>query len=635
MAKQLPVEPLPAVETQPADLSASAPSGWLGNRRVLVVDDNVSIHEDFKKILVPDTRKQAELDAFEQAVFGRTSMKRAASDFVVECAQQGEDGFKMVKRAKEEGKPYALAFVDMRMPPGWNGLETVVKMWEVDPELQIAICTACSDYSWDEIVSRVGVSDRLVILKKPFDQIEVLQLGHALTEKWRLMQRINHRVDDLESLVQQRTEELYKNHERLQLIARASNDAIWDWNVSTGEVWWNEGFEMLFGHPPEEMQSGTEVWTLWVHPEDLARVDAGMRSTILGRASFWSEEYRFKRRDGGYALVSARGYVVRDVSGAAVRMIGALQDITQRKEAEKERHLLEVQLRQAQKLESIGQLAGGVAHEINTPMQYIGDNARFVRDAFSDLKVLFETTDRLLEAARRGVVEPEIIREMEFARRSTDFDFLMSEIPHALDQAIDGVERVTTIVRAMKEFSHPGTEGKTLVDLNKAIESTLTVCRNEWKYVAEVLTEFDASLPLVPVLPGEFNQVILNLVINAAHAISEKGGKAEGKKGLITVSTRTEGEWIEISIRDTGTGIPPNVRDRIFDPFFTTKEVGKGTGQGLAISRAVVTAKHGGSLTFVTEIGVGTCFTVRLPKVDLSSRATSEEKSNVEHVSFA
>lgn len=165
----------------------------------------------------------------------------------------------------------------------------------------------------------------------------------------------------------------------------------------------------------------------------------------------------------------------------------------------------------------------------------------------------------------------------------------------------------------MKDFSHPGSESKSLLDLNHAIESTLIVCRSEWKYVADLVTEFDPQLPLVPVLPGEFNQVILNLVINATHAIADVVGDGRQGKGRITLSTRCDGPWIEIGVRDTGTGIPEKARDRIFEPFFTTKGVGKGTGQGLAIARSVVVDKHGGTLAFTTETGQGTCFTIRLP----------------------
>ena len=169
------------------------------------------------------------------------------------------------------------------------------------------------------------------------------------------------------------------------------------------------------------------------------------------------------------------------------------------------------------------------------------------------------------------------------------------------------------IVRSMKEFSHPGGEEKQAVDFNRAVESTLTVSRNEWKYVAETITELDPDLPLVHCLPADCNQVILNLIVNAAHAIADKMEKEGGEKGTIAVGTRRDGEWIELRVTDTGTGIPEPIRPKIFDPFFTTKAVGRGTGQGLAIAHSIVTEKHGGMITFETETGRGTTFIVRLP----------------------
>jgi len=175
------------------------------------------------------------------------------------------------------------------------------------------------------------------------------------------------------------------------------------------------------------------------------------------------------------------------------------------------------------------------------------------------------------------------------------------------------VERVAKIVRAMKEFSHPGPKEKTLTNINRAIENTITVARNEWKYVSEMILDLDPDLPLVPCHPNEFNQVILNLVINAAHAIADVVGKGATNKGKITVSTRRKGDKVEISVKDTGTGIAPEIRSKIFDPFFTTKEVGKGTGQGLAIARSIVVDKHGGTINFETEVGKGTTFTIHLP----------------------
>jgi signal transduction histidine kinase/DNA-binding response OmpR family regulator len=286
-------------------------------------------------------------------------------------------------------------------------------------------------------------------------------------------------------------------------------------------------------------------------------------------------------------------------------------DLTARKRAEQERHQIEIQLRQAQKLESIGQLAAGIAHEINTPTQFIGDNLAFMRDAFKDLLGLLTQHHRLLEAARGQSFGRDLVAEIDAAIETVDLADLQTQIPRSIAQALSGVQRVAKIVQAMKDFSHPGAESKIPVDLNRAIESTLTVCRNEWKYVAELRTDFDPGLPLVSCLPGEFNQAILNIVVNAAHAIADKVGDKE--KGLISVATRRLGDGVEIRVSDNGTGIPEAARGRIFDPFFTTKEVGRGTGQGLAIARSVVVDKHRGEIFFETESGQGTTFVIRLP----------------------
>jgi signal transduction histidine kinase len=216
-------------------------------------------------------------------------------------------------------------------------------------------------------------------------------------------------------------------------------------------------------------------------------------------------------------------------------------------------------------------------------------------------------------AAKSDTLSGSAVAEIEAAVKSTDSEYLLEEIPRAIEQTLEGVTRVATLVSAMKEFSHPDTKEKVPLDLNRSINSTITVARNEWKYVSDLETDFDATLPLISCLPGEFNQVILNLIVNASHAIAEvtkNGGPAKGK---ITVQTRNCAEWAEIRIQDSGTGIPEKVRARIFDPFFTTKEIGKGTGQGLAIARSVVVDKHGGSIHFETEEGKGTTFVVRLP----------------------
>ena len=287
-------------------------------------------------------------------------------------------------------------------------------------------------------------------------------------------------------------------------------------------------------------------------------------------------------------------------------------DLTERKRMERERQEFEVQLRQAQKLESIGQLAAGIAHEINTPTQYIGDNTRFLKDAFGSIVKVLGLYQQVAQAAAAGVVPPALLQEVAAQTESLDISFLLQEVPTALEQSLEGIERVSKIVRAMKDFSHPNSAEKTPFDINNAIESTLMVARNEWKYVANLETNLDKTLPPVPCLPGEFNQVILNLIVNASHAIADAVAGTD-KKGLIRVATARVAEWVEIRISDTGTGIPKKVQPRIFEPFFTTKEVGKGTGQGLAIARSAIVDKHGGTIVFETEEGRGTTFIIRLP----------------------
>ena len=278
-------------------------------------------------------------------------------------------------------------------------------------------------------------------------------------------------------------------------------------------------------------------------------------------------------------------------------------DITNRK-------ILENQLAQAQKLESVGQLAAGIAHEINTPMQYINDNTTFLKKAFTQFTAMVEETSRLLEKCNAA---NEFKQKSAALPKRSELDFLLNEIPQAIEETLTGIERVTKIVKAMKEFSHPGQTDKTFIDINKAIESTIAISKNEYKYIADLKTDFDRTLPRVECLPGEFNQVILNIVINATHAIKDVVEQGINKRGTITITTKQEDHWAVIKISDTGNGIPEKIRTKVFDPFFTTKEVGKGTGQGLAISHDVIVVKHKGTLTFESEMGKGTTFTIRLP----------------------
>lgn len=290
-----------------------------------------------------------------------------------------------------------------------------------------------------------------------------------------------------------------------------------------------------------------------------------------------------------------------------------LRDLTQRKEAERERSLEEIQIRHSQRLESMGRLAAGIAHELNTPIQYIGDNVGFLDETFRKLERVGKLHAQVIAAAKAQPDLLPLVREVESAWEEVDGEFLLPEIPAAIAGTLDGVARVAKIVRAMKDFSHPGTSGKSSLDLNKAVENTLIVSRNEWKYHAQLITHFDPDLPPVLGLPDELNQAVLNLIVNAAHAMADRHRTETSTIGTLTVSTRRDGEWAELRIGDTGVGIPDPIRSKIFEPFFTTKEVGRGTGQGLAIVRSVIVEKHGGRIDFETEVGAGTTFIVRLP----------------------
>jgi PAS domain S-box-containing protein len=285
-------------------------------------------------------------------------------------------------------------------------------------------------------------------------------------------------------------------------------------------------------------------------------------------------------------------------------LVGVIRDMTDRKQ-------LESELGQARKLEAVGQLAAGIAHEINTPTQYVGDGVHFLKEAFEGYRRLAGQYRRALEALHAVGGQEALVTEIRQTEQDIDLAYLEANVPGSFASCEDGISRISTIVRAMKEFAHPDQKEMAPADLNQALKTTLAIAKNEYKYVADLTTEF-GDLPPVRCYVGELNQVFLNLIVNAAHAVADVVGN-QGGKGTIRIRTSLDGDKVRIDIADTGSGIPEPIRHRIFDPFFTTKEVGKGTGQGLAIARATVVAKHGGSLTFETEVGKGTTFTIRLP----------------------
>lgn len=281
----------------------------------------------------------------------------------------------------------------------------------------------------------------------------------------------------------------------------------------------------------------------------------------------------------------------------------------------KEREEAEAQLLHAQKLESVGQLAAGIAHEINTPTQFVSSNIDFLTEAFAHIKLVLEDFRKSFAQDRIDSLTRDDLQKLGQRLEDLDWPYLAEEIPMALGQSTEGVTRISTIVGAMKEFSHPGSKSAVDIDLNHVINTTVNVARNEWKYVADLRTELDPNLKSTSCHSDEISQVLLNIIVNAAHAIEDRlGDNPEEKKGNIVISSQQLENYAEITISDDGSGIPSKVKHRIFDPFFTTKKVGKGTGQGLAIAHNVVTKKHEGEIFFTSQEGNGTVFTVRLPQ---------------------
>jgi PAS domain S-box-containing protein len=372
----------------------------------------------------------------------------------------------------------------------------------------------------------------------------------------------------------------------------------------------NQAMASTFGYESvEEMVTGITDIGSQLFADDKRGIEFMLTMDRVGGVRNFECEMNCK--DGSRIWTNMSICAIRE-KNAIVRYEGMCDDITERVQ-------LREQLLQAQKLEAVGQLAAGIAHEINTPIQYIGDNVQFLQEVFNELNELIKQYELLFQDAQSIPSCAKRVDEIKETHESIDTEYLLQEIPKAILQTKEGVLRVATLVNAMKEFSHPGRNEKTPLDLNRAIESTITVSRNEWKYVADVEAHFDPTLPPVHCYPGEFNQVMLNLIVNAAQAIGNVVKRTPGEKGKITIRTKCCAGRVEISVEDTGTGIPENIRSRIFDPFFTTKEIGKGTGQGLSIARSIIVNRHGGNIFFETSEGKGTSFILSLPLEDLSS----------------
>jgi PAS domain S-box-containing protein len=482
----------------------------------------------------------------------------------------------------------------------------------------------------------------------------------------KLFQEISRRLgDNLTSLLSYRS--LRESEKKYRDIVETASEGIWMLGPDSTTTFFNARMLEMTGYAADELTG--KPFTDIVIAEDLP----GQSRQPEGGREGASESYecRLRRKDGRTVWAHVSANPLFDGEHRFCGTLAMFTDISERKRAEEalrlandelearvarrtvelsqanaqlreeivvrqaaeedrakaraERDAVEEQLRQAQKLEAVGQLAAGIAHEINTPTQYVGDNIRFLKDSFESLASVHQTYDELMIGARTGVVPGDLLARVDGVLASHDVAYLLEQIPAAIGEALEGVERVSKIVQAMKEFSHPGGSEKEPADLNKAIETTVTVARNEWKYVADLDLQLSPDLPLVPCFVGEFNQSILNLVVNAAHAIGDVVSESPGSKGKITVRTTRDADHVEVRVEDTGSGIPEAVRHRIFEPFFTTKAVGKGTGQGLAIVYATIVKKHGGSVTFESCVGEGTTFIVRLP---FGAQPASERGSN-------
>jgi len=333
-----------------------------------------------------------------------------------------------------------------------------------------------------------------------------------------------------------------------------------------------------------------------------------------------------KSIDEGFRL-GAVDYIHKPLKGfeilARVRLHIQLHDTTRRLEREiEERALMEMELRQAQKLEAVGQLAAGIAHEINTPIQFVGDSISFLEQSYRDIQQLIFCYRDSIMAAKENPGFKQAIKEIEDMENQIELEYLEDQVPKSFDRVADGISRVSSIVNAMKIFAHPNKEQKQAADINQMLIDTLTIARNTYKYVADLETELQ-ELPPVVCHQGHLNQAFLNIIVNAAHAIEEQFN-IDGKKGRITVKSVLDNTNVRISISDTGAGISNINHDRIYDPFFTTKEPGMGTGQGLSISRKIIVDQHGGNLNFETQAEKGTTFFIRIP---VEERVQNKAKS--------
>ena len=393
-------------------------------------------------------------------------------------------------------------------------------------------------------------------------------------------------------------EEAKNRSDRLfRSIAEDSADLIAVVDKSGHRMYNNPSYQRLLGYTPEELKQ--TISFAQIHPDDRPLVTRAAQEALktgVGQIV----EYRMQRKDGTYVSLESHGSFIRDSHGEIEAMVISARDVSARRITE-----------QNEKLSAIGQLAAGIAHEINTPVQYVSDNIAFLRDTWNQFDTAMASC--LTPAHASVACDSRPSEPVPPAGPPEDWDWLRQEVPKAISQSFEGIRRISKIVSAMRRFSHTGGGEHERVDINEALDATLTVVQNQIKHIADVQTDYQPNLPRVECYPDEMNQAFLNLIVNATHAIREASTKEAAERGKLTIRTRQIDNDVQIEIQDNGTGIPVPVRARVFEPFFTTKQVGEGTGQGLTICHHIVVQKHHGKIWFDTELDKGTKFSVRIP----------------------
>jgi two-component system, cell cycle sensor histidine kinase and response regulator CckA len=562
------------------------------HHRILIVDDNPAIHDDFRKILLGHQNASVSLDAAEAILFDdeAAQSRQQRASFIIDSAHQGEEALAMVNKALREGRPYAMAFVDVRMPPGWDGIETIGHLWEVAPALQVVVCTAYSDYSWDKMTAKLGVSDNLVLLKKPFDNVEVLQLSHALTKKWLVTEQAQLRLDELERMVTNRTKELEAAYTELR----------------TSE----ERFGQAFRNSPMPQAIQTIRAHRFVDANDaFLRMTGFSRNEVIGRTPLelhlcldYESRFLAAAKEGrpvreAEATISTRNGELRHVllSLEPLNLAGEphvllmLQDIS-------DRLTLETQLRQSQKMEAVGQLAAGVAHDFNNLLTIIQGHASL---------------------------------HLDRSRLPEDVNTSLHQINGAAERAADLTKKLLT-------FSRRSMMRPKVLDLRETVTGLSRMLRRLLGERFTLKTDFSETLSNVLADTTSMEQVLMNLALNARDAM-ENGGTITIRTEEIVVgedaSTRhaeaRPGRFVALSVIDSGTGMDETTRSRMFEPFFTTKGLNKGTGMGLATVYGII-KQHEGWIEVETELGQGSKFTVLIPATERQmERETAHALSSI------